>query len=178
MLRFLMSASVAVVGLALLTVSPAPAASSGGHSHKGVARSQQRHGHGSGHHFKANRRFAYGKYGFRSLSWSRYRWSKDYGCYVYWAPRLRSWCFYEPTFRYYVPVSNYREVYPEAPAVEAAPVIKTPSVVQQTTVVVTLPPAVAPVAPPAPVLEGPPEAPIAPAAPAPKVIQNTKVGSR
>jgi hypothetical protein len=175
MIRFVMSASVAAVGLALFAVGTTQADSrSGGHSH--MTRGHERPNHFDyrrGHDRRGSDRFGYDRHGYRSLSWSHYRWSNDYRCYTYWSPSYRSWFFYEPTYAYYVPVTRYREVYPEATPTVVAPIVRTPSVVQQTTVVVGSP---APVAPLAPLAEVGPPAPIAPIAPAPVAVQNTKVG--
>ena len=82
----------------------------------------------SEHSFKANERFDYRKHGYQSLSWSRSRWSSSYHCYCYYAPSY-GWCFYEPTYSCYLPVSYYPEVYPQA----APTVSTTPSVIQQQT---------------------------------------------
>ncbi len=172
MKRFLLSAAVAAVGLALLTVTQAGAAGpsskgsgrpSGGFSHTGSMRGF--HG-GFNHGFKPNGRFGYGRHGFRSLSWTHYRWNSYYHRYFYWAPSY-GWCFYEPTYGYYLPLSFYREVYPEAVTPEIAPLSPAPSVVQQTTVVNTPAPVVGPAAPP--VAEPP-------LPPAPAAVQQTHVG--
>jgi len=179
MMRFMFSATVAAVGLALLAVpetrAESPSGAGSGHvsyGHMDPSRGEYRHGPG---HFDyrfpnhPSQRFGYDSHGFRSLYWSNYRWSRDYRCYVYWAPSYRSWFFYEPTFSYYVPVSYYRQVYPEvSPTV--ATVSSTPSVVQQTSVVV------APPTPVGPVAETVSPAPIPPVIPAPAAVQNTKVG--
>src|SRR3974377_137758 len=146
MTRLMLSAGVATVALALLAVPQTRAhgrTGSGARGHMGSGRSDYRHG--TGHHFDyrfpshgfhASNRFGYNRYGYRSLSWSSYRWNNDYRCYLYWAPSYRCWFFYEPTYSYYVPVTYYRQVYPEF----TAPVATVPppsSVVQQTSVVVT-----------------------------------------
>ncbi len=101
-------------------------------------------------------------------------WSSRYNSYCYWAPNY-GWCFYEPSYSCYLPVSYYPEVYPQA-SLAAAPVSPSiplvspsPSVVQQTSVVVAgsaLPAADLP----APPLVAPP------IAPAPTAVQQTKVG--
>lgn len=121
--------------------------------------------HESEHSFRANERFDYHRHGFKSFSYSHYRWSNDYHRYIYWAPSY-GWCFYEPTYSYYVPVSYYHEVYSSAPTV-APTVIPTPPVVQQTTVVTAPPSASVPVPPPPP----PP-----PVVPGPTAVQKTNVG--
>ncbi len=187
MKRFFLSAGVAALSLALVAVAQSRAdGRSGGSSHqsKGPSHTGSRHDdhHRSpvhfdhkfherwSHNFRANSRFGFGKYGYRSLYYSHYRWSNDYRCYLYWAPYCRCWFFYEPTYSYYVPVSYYREVYPEAaPAVATAVTPTTPVVQQQTTVVVTPPSTVAP--PP----DAPPPGPIPPLAPAPTNVQKTTV---
>ena len=127
-----------------------------------------------GHSFRANGRFEYGRHGFRSLSWTRYGWSDRYHTYCYWEPRF-GWCFYEPTYASYVPISYFQEVYPEAvlttaPAVPVREFVReAPAVVQQTSVIV------GPPAGPAVGLPIPPLAP--PVAPAPAVLQQTKVNA-
>ena len=197
MMRSLMSVSVAAVGLALLAAPPTRAEgrsggrsgrSSNGPSHVGPTGGQRHRGsdyfdyrfdhrsrhdfnyrfdHRPRHDFRANRRFDYGKHGFRSLYWTRYCWSRDYRCYLYWAPWYRCWCFYEPSYSCYVPVSYYGEVYPETSPTVAATGTPAPSVVQQTTVVAT---------PPASVADAVPPAPLPPVAPTPTAVQKTKVG--
>lgn len=186
MMRFILSVSVAAMGLVLLAVPQTRAAGRAGggsgpvsNGHMGPSSGEHLHGPGHfdyrfpnrpSHGLKASSRFGYDRYGFRSLYWSNYRWSSDYRCYLYWAPSYRCWFFYEPTFSHYVPVSYYRQVYPEFASAGATAVTPPPSVVQQTTVVV------APPTPAAPVADVVPAAPIPPAIPAPKVVQNTKVG--
>ena len=111
---------------------------SGGSNHQGAMSGRQGE---RGHSFRANERFDFGRHGFRSLSWSRYGWSDRYHSYLYWAPNY-GWCFYEPTYSYYLPVAYYPEVYPQAsltaaPEVIPSPVLTTASpVIQRTTVVV------------------------------------------
>ncbi len=193
MKSFLMTASVAALGLALLAVTPTGAAgqpgrpSGSGLSHRGPLGG--RHGE-FGHRFKANGRFAYGRHGFRSLHWTRYRWDSFYHRYFYWAPSY-GWCFYEPTYGYYLPVSYFPEVYPEAAPTLATAISPTPSVIQQTTVVAepSLPPAppVVPapttvqqtkvVVPTAPAVAEPSLPPAPPVVPAPTAVQQTKVGA-
>ncbi len=174
MMRFILSVSVAAMGLALLAPEMRAESRSGG---SGPRYSGHMGGgdyrHGSGHFdyrfpYRPYHGFGYERYGYRSLSYSHYRWNNDYRCYVYWAPFYRCWFFYEPTYSYYVPVSYYRQVYPESGPVVTPP----PSVIQQTTVVA------APIPPLAPVADAGPTAPIPPVAAAPTAVQNTKVGPR
>jgi hypothetical protein len=179
MTRFLLSAAVAAVGLALLAAPETRADQPPGHG-RGYSTGRHYRGHGHyhyrasyrGHGFRASHRFHYHRYGYRSLRWTRSFWSSQYRCYCYWAPQYRCWFFYEPTYSYYVPVTYYREVYAEAPPV-TAPVFPSPSVVQQTTVVVPPSAPVAEPVPPGPVA-GP--GPVAPVAPAPVAVQKTRVG--
>jgi hypothetical protein len=121
----------------------------------------------SGYHFKASERFNYGKHGFKAFSWTHRRWSSQYHCYCYWAPSF-GWCFFEPIHACYVPLTYFREVYPETVTTVAPVVAPTPSVIQQTTVVT---------APPAPVREVPPPAPAPAVVPAPTAVQKTNVGA-
>ena len=174
MTRLMLTVGVAAMGLALLVVPQTRADGHRGGSYGGYR-------YGSGHHFDyrfpshgyhASHRFGYERYGYRSLSYSSYRWSYDHRCFIYWAPSYRCWFFYEPSYSYYVPVTYYRQVYTEAPA-SVAVVPPAPSVVQQTTVVV---PPTTPVGPSAPVAEEAPPAPVAPVPPPPTAVQNTKVG--
>jgi hypothetical protein len=161
--RFLLTVTVATVGLTILAASQTQAAGPSG-SAFGHMRSM------SGHSFKPNHRFDYRRYGYRHFSWSRYHWSNYYRRYCYWAPSY-GWCFYEPSYSCYLPLSCFSQVYPEA-ATAVAPAISTsPSVVQQTTVV-TVPPV-----PAAPAVSEPPPPPVPPMAPAPAAVQQTKVGS-
>jgi hypothetical protein len=133
-----------------------------GHGGRGVGGP----GHGSmhswhdsfSHSFKPSGHFNYGKYGYRSFPWTKYGWSSRFNSYCYWAPNY-GWCFYEPTYSCYLPISYYQEVYPQA-VLTAAPTVG-PAVIQQTDVVLAGPPA--PVNVPVPV------------APAPAVVQQTKV---
>jgi len=134
------------------------------HSGGGHHSSMNRRGE-PGHSFKASERFDYGKHGFGHQSWTHYRWSNYYRCFCFWAPRY-GWCFYEPTYCCYLPISYYCEVYPQFAPV-TTPVSTSPSVIQQTTVV-------APTAAPVPDLPTPPPGP--PALPAPMAVQKTKVG--
>jgi hypothetical protein len=176
MMRFILSASIAAMGLAFLATSEAEAwaegRSGGGSGYSGHMGSRGGdYRHGSSHFdyrfpYRPSHGFGYERYGYRSLYYSHYHWSSDYRCYVYWAPYYRCWCFYEPTYSYYVPVSYYRQVYPEASVVTAPP-----SVVQQTTVVAGTTPPLAPVA------DAGPAAPIPPVAAAPVAVQKTKVGT-
>jgi hypothetical protein len=117
-----------------------------------------------GHSFKASKGFDYGKYGFRQQSWTHYRWSNYYRCFCYWAPRY-GWCFYEPTYCCYLPISYYCEVYPQCAPVTTA-VSTAPPVIQQTTVVATT---AAPV-PDLPTPQG------QPTLAAPTAVQKTQVG--
>jgi hypothetical protein len=161
MKRFFMTAIVAAVGLSMLSATSTWAA---GTRHSG---SMSGHRGEFGHHFRANGQFNYGRYGFRSLAWTRYGWSNYYHCNCYWAPSY-GWCFYEPSYACYLPISYYRQVYPQTFATAAPVVTTTPSVIQQTTVVTV---------PPAPV-GGLPSLPTAPGVvPAPAAVQNTNVGA-
>jgi hypothetical protein len=158
--RFFAKAALATVALTLLGVAQTWAAGPRGQSsshHGSISGS-----HGDRHSFRASTRFDYRSHGFRSLSWSHYRWSNYYHCYCYYTPKF-GWCFYEPTYSYYVPISYFSEVYPQS-----APVVSpTPSVIQQTTVV-TVPPTAAPELP------TPPSTPVVPTAPT--AVQKTQVG--
>ncbi len=172
MKRFLMTVAVAAVALATLAVQQTRAQ---GHSERGpehFSSGSSHHGSMSDHQFRASRRFDYGRHGYRSLSWTHSYWSNYYRCNCYWAPTY-GWCFYEPSYSCYVPVSRYFEVYPEAVSVGSAPVIPPPTAIQQTTVVVGSPTqAAVPVVPPAPAA-----VPVVPPAPAPTAVQQTKVGA-
>ena len=147
--RFLMTVAVAVVGLTTLAAAQTRAE---GHSGRGSGHSssdESRHESMSGRQFHASRRFDYDKHGYRSLSWTHSYWSSYYGRYCYWAPSY-GWCFYEPSYSCYLPVSCYSEVYPEAVAAGPAPAIPSPTTIQQTTVVVApSAPTDVPVPPPA-----------------------------
>jgi hypothetical protein len=116
--------------------------------------------------YKPSDKFGYGKHGRKSYQWTHSHWSEYYHRYCYWSPSY-GWYFYEPVHEYYLPVSSFFEVYPEAAPTFAAAV--TPNVTQQTTVV-TAPAAVAPVAAPEP----PPIPRLTPPATA---VQQTKVGA-
>ena len=158
--RFLMTVAVAVVGLTTLAVAQTRAE---GHSGRESGRSyggESRHESRSGYQYHASRRFDYGRHGYRSFSWTHSYFSSYYGCSCYWAPSY-GWCFYEPSYSCYVPVSYYSEVYPEVVPSGPAPVIPAPTTIQQTTVVV---------APSAPAI-----VPDLPPAPAPTAVQQTKV---
>jgi hypothetical protein len=171
--------TVAALGLTMFAAAQTQAAGSPGKGSGHPSGSSSQHGtmsnrHGEfNHSFKANGRFDYGRHGFKSLSWTRSGWSDRYHSYCYWAPRY-GWCFYEPTYSCYLPVSCYSEVYPQAslsvaPEVRSTPLVSTvPSVVQQTSVVLAAPAA------PAVDLPGPLAAP--PVGPGPGVVQQTKVG--
>lgn len=166
--RFLLIKAFAILTAALLGTQ----AQADGHGSKGMGgpghgSMNSQHGsmnsqHGSmnsqhgtfNHSFKASGRFDYGRHGFKSLSWTKYGWSNRYNSYCYWAPNY-GWCFYEPTYSCYLPVSYYQEVYPQAVLTAA------PTVVQQTDVILSAPPV--PVNVPEPVV------------PAPNVVQQTKV---
>jgi hypothetical protein len=178
----MLTVGVAAMGLALLVVPQTRADGHRGGSYGGYR-------YGSGHHFDyrfpshgyhASHRFGYDRFGYRSLSYSSYRWSYDHRCYIYWAPSYRCWFFYEPTYSYYVPVTYYRQVYPEF----TAPVATVPppsSAIQQTSVIVT-PSAPVGVVGTAPGPVGPPAGiatptPIPPVATAPAAVQNTKVNN-
>lgn len=170
--RLLFTTTFAALGLTLIAAAQTQAAGPGsGHPSAGPSRHSTMNGrHGEfNHSFRANGRFDYGRHGFRSLSWSKYGWSSRYHTYCYWAPSY-GWCFYEPTYSCYLPVSYYPEVYPQASfATAPGPVLTTaPSVVQQTSVVLGGP-AVAPVDVPGPIVAPP-------VTPAPGVVQQTKVG--
>jgi hypothetical protein len=118
--------------------------------------------------YKPSDKFGYGKHGRKSYQWTHSHWSEYYHRYCYWAPGY-GWYFYEPTHEYYLPVSCFFDVYPEAAPTFAAAVTptRTPNVTQQTTVV-TAPatPVASPEPPPIPVL-----------APPPTAVQQTKVGA-
>jgi hypothetical protein len=132
MKRFLMIATLAAVGLTQFAATQASAG--GGFSH---GRSYYgSHNEYRGHHFRASERFGYSRYGFRSFSYTHYRWSDTYRCYFYYAPSY-GWCFYEPSYNFYVPITYFNQVYPESVSVITPTVIPTPTVVQQqqTTVV-------------------------------------------
>jgi hypothetical protein len=157
MFRLFCTAAVAALGLATFVAS----AAAGEHG-----RSESQHyGFGryrsyGGHEFRPSNRFDYGRYGYRSFSWTHSRWSDYYHCYCYWAPGY-GWCFYEPHYSYYLPVSSYFDVYPEVTRTGPAPVLAPPTAIQQTSVVVG-----------APTL---PSVPVPPVAPVPTTVQQTKV---
>jgi hypothetical protein len=161
MKRFFLTATLAALGLTVLGVNQTQAGDKGGHGHR-----SEMSGRHDGHHYRASSRFGYDRFGYKSFRWTRSYWSSYYRCYCYWAPSY-GWCFYEPTYSYYVPVSRFSEVYPEATRTS------TPSVVQQTTVV-TVPSAVTPVPAPGPAVTPPPVPEVGP--PAPTAVQQTKVG--
>ena len=178
--RSTLASTIAALGLTLFTAAQIQA---DGHINNGSGRQQgsgSRQGVTSGHHgevghsFRANRRFEYTRHGFKSLSWTRYGWSDRYRTYCYWEPRY-GWCFYEPTYSYYLPISHFREVYPEA-VLTAAPEVpgrqivrETPTVIQKTSVIVG-----APASPEVglPVLPGAP-----PVGPNPGALQQTRVNA-
>jgi hypothetical protein len=163
--RFIITAVVAAFGLTTFGVTQTFATDrDGGHMHRGMSERGSREGHS----FHASDRFDYGRHGFRSFSYSHYRWSSYYHCYCYYAPSY-GWCFYEPCYSCYVSVSRYFEVYPEATHEGPPPVFTAPTIQQQqTTVVVGSPTTPGPV----------PVAPVAPVAPAPTALQQTKVGGQ
>jgi hypothetical protein len=164
MKRFFITATLVAVGLTLL----ANQTWAGGNSGNGSGRPSNGSNHReSEHSFRTNERFDFNRHGFKSFSWSHYRWSNDYHRYIYWGSSY-GWCFYEPSYGYYVPVSHYSEVYPTAPTV-APTSIPAPPVVQQTTVV-TAPTGSSGVLPPPP-----PPAEVGP--PAPTAVQKTNVGN-
>lgn len=151
--RFIFTKAFAILTVAMLGVQ----AQADGHGNKGMGpgRGSMNSQHGNfTHSFKANGRFDYGRHGFRSLSWTKYGWSNRFNSYCYWAPNY-GWCFYEPTYSCYLPISYYPEVYPQAVLTTA------PAVVQQTEVVLSTPPV--------------PVTTAAPIAPAPAIVQQTKV---
>jgi hypothetical protein len=158
--RFFLSVAVAALGLITLAVSQTQAdehfgrGSSRSHGDEGRYESRREH------EFRGDRRFDYGRHGYQSFSWSHRRWSDYYRCYCYYSPSY-GWCFYEPTFSYYVPVSHYFEVYPQADRTEPAPVFPPPTAIQQTTVIVGS--------------NTPATVPIVPSAPIPTAVQQTKV---
>ncbi len=168
MKRFITNVTVATVGLALFAI-PAFAGRPSGHD------SGRSSGHDSGrsgssnsmhrdfnHSFRANEHFDYRKHGFKSIDWTHYRWSDFYRCYCYYCPRF-GWCFYEPTYSCYLPVTYYSQVYPQSAPVAPS----SPSVIQQTTVVNVQPSGV-------PDLPTPPlSAPV----PAPTAVQKTNVAA-
>lgn len=177
MRRSLFATAFAALGLVLVATQTQAAVPTGrGPSHRSGSFSHAISGHHGqfSHSFRANGRFDYGRYGYRSLHWTRYGWSSRYNNYCYWAPNY-GWCFYEPTYSCYLPISYYRQVYPEASFSTAAvpapvPVVTpSPSVVQQTSVVVGGP-AIPTADVPAPPLLPPP------VTPAPTAVQQTKVG--
>jgi hypothetical protein len=154
MKRFLLTAAVFAASLTVASIAQA----NGGHNGSG------HHGSSGSHReYKPSERFGYSKYGMKSFSWSHYRWSDYYRRYCYWTPSY-GWYFYEPIHACYLPVSCYREVYPDAPTFSAS----VPTVNQQTTVV-NVP------AGPALRASGPP--PIPTVATAPAAVQQTKVGA-
>jgi hypothetical protein len=158
MKRLFLTATLAALGLTLLAVGQTQAGDKGSRGHR-----SEMSGRHDGHHFRASSRFGYDRFGYKSFRWTHSYWNSYYRCYTYWAPSY-GWCFYEPTYAVYVPVTRFYEVYPEATHTS------TPSVVQQTTVV-NVPsggPAVTPAPVPAP---GPEVGP-----PAPAAVQQTKVG--
>jgi len=160
MKSFLLSVAVAVVGLTGLAVSQAQA---DGHFGRGSSHSYDNDRHNESrreHEFRADHRFDFSRHGYRSFSWTHRRWSDYYSCYCYFAPSY-GWCFYEPSYSYYVPVSRYFEVYPEAHRTEPPPVFSTPTAIQQTTVVA--------------VSGTPTTVPFTPSAPTPTAVQQTKV---
>jgi hypothetical protein len=178
MKRLLFTTTFAALGLALIA-NQSQAASPMGHG-SGHSTGSLNHGMNGRHDtfrhsFKANSRFDYGRFGYKSLHWTRYGWSSRYNNYCYWAPNF-GWCFYEPTYSCYLPISYYRDVYPEAsfstaPVAPVAPAVvaSTPSVVQQTSVVVG--------GPAIPTADVPPLPLAPPIAPAPTAVQQTKVGA-
>lgn len=163
MKRFFLTVALAALGFAPLSVALAQGGKAPAHGGSGhMAPTAERH-----RDYKPSEKFGYGKHGYKSYSWTHSHWSEYYHRYCYWASSY-GWCFYEPTYSCYVPVSRFFEVYPEAGPAYAAPVSSSPNVVQQTTVVAA--PA-APVAAP----EQPPAIPVIP--PPPVAVQKTKVGA-
>ena len=189
--RFLMTVAVAAVGLTTLAAAQTRAEGRSGRGSDHSFGGESRHESMGGRQFRASRRFDYGRHGYRSLSWTHSYWSSYYGCYCYWAPSY-GWCFYEPSYSCYLPVSYYFEVYPEVVSAGPAPVIPAPTTIQQTTVVVA-PPASGGRARPAAGVSRPdggpadqrgdgvgPPADLPPAPPvvsAPTAVQKTKVGA-
>lgn len=181
MKRFLMTVASAVVGLATLAVAQTRAEGHHGRGseHSGYGASDS--GSRSAHSYRPSQRFDYGRYGYRSVSWTHSTWSSYYGCSCYWVPSY-GWCFYEPSYTYFMPVSRYFEVYPEAVRVGAVPVIPAPTTIQQTSVIVG---SGAPVPVPTAVqqtrvvVQGNPGSDFAPAppmVPVPPALQQTRVG--
>jgi hypothetical protein len=177
MRRLLFATTFAALGVALVatqTQAAVPISHRSGHPSGGSGHVMNGHHDTFRHSFRANSRFDYGRFGYRSLHWTRYGWSHRYNNYCYWAPNF-GWCFYEPTYACYLPISYYPQVYPEASfSTAAAPapvpvVTSSPAVVQQTSVVVGGP-AIPTADVPAPPLVAPPVAPPATA------VQQTKVG--
>jgi hypothetical protein len=166
--RFVLTVALASLAFAPLSVAQAQGGkpSRGGSGHSGPM--SDRHAPTNDRHkeYKPSDKFGYGKHGYKSYSWTHSHWSEYYHRYCYYAPSY-GWCFYEPTYSCYVPVSRFFEVYPEAGPSYAAPVSPAPAVTQQTTVVAApAAPVAAPVAPPA-----------IPVIPPPGAVQNTKVGA-
>jgi hypothetical protein len=168
MKRFFSTTGVATVGAVLILAAQGwadgrgnhPSGNSGHHGSMGGRRGEP------GHSYRANERFDYGKHGFGAESWTHYRWSNYYRCFCFWAPKY-GWCFYEPSYSCYLPISYYAEVYPQFAPPVTTPVSPSPSVVQQTTVVA---------APAGPVGDLPIPPPGLAPLPAPTAIQKTKVG--
>ncbi len=160
MKRFLMIAAVGFMALTGLTVTQTQAAGRpgyGGSSH---------HGSYNDHGYRPSQHFDFGRFGYRSFSFTRSYWSSYYHCNCFYSPSY-GWCFYEPSYSCYVPMSHYQEVYPQFSSVGPAPSFPSPTVIQQqTTIVGTTPtPGDVPVLPP----------PVAPT-PVPAAIQQTRVG--
>jgi hypothetical protein len=162
MKRFFVTAAVAALGFAVLSVTPifAEGGSHGGSGHHNSGGERHRE-------FRPSERFGYDRHGFRSFSWSHSRWSEYYHRYCYWSPGY-GWYFYEPVHSCYLPISCYGEVYPEFTPSLSTPVATAPVVTQQTTVVT---------APTPPVVGGPQPPPI-PTLPNPAAaVQKTNVGA-
>jgi hypothetical protein len=162
MKRFLLVAAIVVAALLVLSAPHAraePAAR--GNSGRNTP-TAERH-----REYKASENFGYSKHGHKTISWTHSHWSDYYHRYCYWAPN-HGWCFYEPTYSCYLPVSSFFEVYPEAVRAYAPPVSPASTVTQQTTVVT---------APSTPAAARPEPPPIPIVAPPPAAVQNTKVGA-
>jgi hypothetical protein len=162
--RFVLTTALVALGMAPLSLAQAHGDKQPTHSGHS-APTAERH-----REYKPSEKFAYNKHGRKNFSWSHSHWSEYYHRYCYWASNY-GWCFYEPTYACYVPVSNFFEVYPDAAASYAPPVARpTGNITQQQTTVVTAPAAAAA---PAPLPEPPSIAIIAP----PTAVQQTKVGA-
>ena len=153
MKRFLASALVVGLGLAVVLMTTNEAAakgrSTGGRNSHGTHSRMHNHSHHTHHHRTLHR---------GHHNWSSWRWNSRFGCYYYWYPSERCYYYwYAPSSCYY-PVSSIDDYPPPAtqyqtasPGVAPLPIIQVTNINQngQNGVLPTVPgPVPGPVAPP------------------------------